>query len=74
MDSGGEKVRGHSNEEGDDASSVCHRFSSMLLFLKDLFKHSAFPSLGQELNNIILGEENPNRFLELLGHNFTSPG
>ena len=53
MDSGGEKVRGHSNEEGDDASSVCHRFSSMLLFLKDLFKHSAFPSLGQELNDVI---------------------
>ena len=32
MDSGGEKVRGHSTEEGDDASSVCHRFSRQCCF------------------------------------------
>ena len=66
MDSGGEKVRGHSNEEGDDASSVCHRFSSMLLFLKDLIKHSAFPSLGQELNDVIWGGENQDGFLMMM--------
>ena len=32
MDSGGEEVRGHSTEEGDDASSVCHRFSRQCCF------------------------------------------
>ena len=62
----GEKVRGHSTEEGDDASSVCHRFSSMLLFLKDLIKHSAFPSLGQELNDVIWGGENQDGFLMMM--------
>ena len=66
MDSGGEKVRGHSTEEGDDASSVCHQFSSMLLFLKDLIKHSAFPSLGQELNDVIWGGENQDGFLMMM--------
>ena len=64
MDSGGEEVRGHSTEEGDDASSVCQQFSRQCCFSKKTYLNTQdFPSLGHD---IIWGNENQNWFLEMM--------
>ena len=58
MDSGGEEVRGHSTEEGDDASSVCQQFSRQCCFSKKTYLNTQdFPSPGHD---IIWGNENQN--------------